>query len=141
MSPWNVMRLPLFPARTGWLSVSEAQWCLQSPFALLTQGLLSGARREPRCVRSDPIRSDRSTAPNWSTSLIATDIMNSREGGPPWTADSYEMCVVETFIACQKNPKGRCRYQDFWDVTPCGSCKIQRFGGTKRLHHQGDKNR
>jgi hypothetical protein len=29
----------------------------------------------------------------------------------------------------------------FWDVTPCGSCKNRRFGGTQRLHHQGDKNR
>jgi hypothetical protein len=29
----------------------------------------------------------------------------------------------------------------FWDVTPCGSCKNQCFGGTYRLHHQGDKNR
>jgi hypothetical protein len=29
----------------------------------------------------------------------------------------------------------------FWDVTPCGSCKNQRFGGTQRLLHQGDKNR
>jgi hypothetical protein len=29
----------------------------------------------------------------------------------------------------------------FWDATPCGSCKNQRFGGTQRLHHQGDKNR
>jgi hypothetical protein len=29
----------------------------------------------------------------------------------------------------------------FWDVTPCGSCKNRRFGGTWRLHHQGDKNR
>jgi hypothetical protein len=29
----------------------------------------------------------------------------------------------------------------FWDVRPCGSCKIRRFGGTYRLHHQGDKNR
>jgi hypothetical protein len=28
----------------------------------------------------------------------------------------------------------------FWDVTPCGSCKNQRFGGTWRLLHQGDKN-
>jgi hypothetical protein len=28
----------------------------------------------------------------------------------------------------------------FWDVTPCGSCKNRRFGGTSRLH-QGDKNR
>jgi hypothetical protein len=24
----------------------------------------------------------------------------------------------------------------FWDVTPCGSCKNRRFGGTWRLLHQ-----
>jgi hypothetical protein len=29
----------------------------------------------------------------------------------------------------------------FWNVTLCGSCKNRRFGGTYRLHHQGDKNR
>jgi hypothetical protein len=29
----------------------------------------------------------------------------------------------------------------FWDVTPCGTCKNRRFGGTYRLHHQGGKNR
>jgi hypothetical protein len=29
----------------------------------------------------------------------------------------------------------------FWDITPCGSCKNQRFGGTWRLHNQYDKNR
>jgi hypothetical protein len=28
----------------------------------------------------------------------------------------------------------------FWDVTPCGSCKNRRFGGTYGLLHQGDKN-
>jgi hypothetical protein len=27
----------------------------------------------------------------------------------------------------------------FWDVTPCGSCKNRRFGGTWRLVHQGDR--
>jgi hypothetical protein len=26
----------------------------------------------------------------------------------------------------------------FWDVTPCGSCKNRRFGGTLHLHHQTD---
>jgi hypothetical protein len=26
-----------------------------------------------------------------------------------------------------------------WDVTPCGSCKNRRFGGTWRLN-EGDKN-
>jgi hypothetical protein len=29
----------------------------------------------------------------------------------------------------------------FWDVTPCGSRKNRRFGGTWRLLHQGDMNR
>jgi hypothetical protein len=29
----------------------------------------------------------------------------------------------------------------FRDVTPCGSCKNGRFGGTYHVHHQGDKNR
>jgi hypothetical protein len=29
----------------------------------------------------------------------------------------------------------------FGDVTPCGSCKNRRFGGTWRLLHRGDKNR
>jgi hypothetical protein len=29
----------------------------------------------------------------------------------------------------------------FWVVTPCGSGKNRRFGGTWRLLHQGDKNR
>jgi hypothetical protein len=29
----------------------------------------------------------------------------------------------------------------FWVVTPCGSCKNRRFGGTWRLLNQGDKNR
>jgi hypothetical protein len=29
----------------------------------------------------------------------------------------------------------------FWVVTPCGSCKNRRFGGTWLLLHQGDKNR
>jgi hypothetical protein len=29
----------------------------------------------------------------------------------------------------------------FWDVTPCGSCKIPCFRGKYRLHDQSDKNR
>jgi hypothetical protein len=29
----------------------------------------------------------------------------------------------------------------FWYVSPCGCSKNRRFGGTMRLHHQGDKNR
>jgi hypothetical protein len=26
----------------------------------------------------------------------------------------------------------------FWDVTPCGFCENERFGGKYRIHHQGD---
>jgi hypothetical protein len=29
----------------------------------------------------------------------------------------------------------------FWDITPCGSCKNWRFGGTQCFRHQFDKNR
>jgi hypothetical protein len=29
----------------------------------------------------------------------------------------------------------------FWDVTPCGSFRKQRFRGTYRLHRQGDRSR
>jgi hypothetical protein len=29
----------------------------------------------------------------------------------------------------------------FLDVMPCGLCKNRRFGGTYRIHHQGEKNR
>jgi hypothetical protein len=29
----------------------------------------------------------------------------------------------------------------FLDVTPCGSCENRCFGGTQRVHHQGDNNR
>jgi hypothetical protein len=28
----------------------------------------------------------------------------------------------------------------FWDMTPCGPYKNQRFGGTYRLQHQAEKN-
>jgi hypothetical protein len=28
----------------------------------------------------------------------------------------------------------------FWDVAPCDSCKNRVFGGTYRLHHQGERN-
>jgi hypothetical protein len=28
----------------------------------------------------------------------------------------------------------------FWDMTPCGCCKNRSFGGTYRLHNQGENN-
>jgi hypothetical protein len=52
-----------------------------------------------------------------------------------------------------QNPVGQCYVRSevymavtmknavLWDVTPCCFCKNRRFGGTWRLHHQGDKNR
>jgi hypothetical protein len=33
------------------------------------------------------------------------------------------------------------KYVVFWDITPCGSYKNRRFGGTQLLHHKCDKNR
>jgi hypothetical protein len=33
------------------------------------------------------------------------------------------------------------KYGVFWDVTPSGSCKNRRFGGTYSFHHQSYKNR
>jgi hypothetical protein len=42
-------------------------------------------------------------------------------------------CEIEVFTAVtMKNGV-------FWDVTPSGSRKNRRFGGTWRLHHQDDK--
>jgi hypothetical protein len=28
----------------------------------------------------------------------------------------------------------------FWDVTLCDACKKRRYGGTYRLHYQGEEN-
>jgi hypothetical protein len=33
------------------------------------------------------------------------------------------------------------KYVVFWDVTPCGSSKNPRFGGTYRFYHQCDTSR
>jgi hypothetical protein len=52
-----------------------------------------------------------------------------QECGFQWTS---RRCTLEQ-ISSLKNAV-------FWDVTQCGSCKNQRFGGTYHLHHQGDKN-
>jgi hypothetical protein len=31
-------------------------------------------------------------------------------------------------------------YNVFWDVMTCDSCKGRHFGGTYRVHHQGEEN-
>jgi hypothetical protein len=57
---------------------------------------------------------------------------------------------VQIFLICNKHFKDvrvevstavTMKNGVFWVVTPCGSCKNRRFGGTWRLLHQGDKNR
>jgi hypothetical protein len=54
---------------------------------------------------------------------------------------SYIAIVVVTLIYRSHKHTDLMKNGVFWDVTPCGSCKNRRFGGTWRLLHQGDKNR
>jgi hypothetical protein len=44
-------------------------------------------------------------------------------------------------LSRQSKTVGTLKKGVFWDVTPCGSYKNRRFGGSWRLLHQGDKNR
>jgi hypothetical protein len=44
----------------------------------------------------------------------------------------HEVATLELTLRTLKNAV-------FWDVMPCGSCESQFFGGTCRLHHQGEK--
>jgi hypothetical protein len=54
---------------------------------------------------------------------------------PEWSAKpDGKKIKISKIIFLQKNGV-------FWVVTPCGSCKNRRFGGTWRLLHQGDKSR
>jgi hypothetical protein len=57
--------------------------------------------------------------------------------------DVSEECIESIIKAIRMGELGMLAVKNaiFWDVTPCGSCKNRRFGGTYRLHHQGDKNR
>jgi hypothetical protein len=61
-----------------------------------------------------------------SVSLISV-LQYSVSGVSDITFDVFTVVTMKNFV--------------FWDVTLYGSCKNQRFGGTYRLHHQGDKNR
>jgi hypothetical protein len=49
----------------------------------------------------------------------------------------HNLCSVPSIIRIIKSRRNGV----FWVVTPCGSFKNRRFGGTWRLLHQGDKNR
>jgi hypothetical protein len=57
------------------------------------------------------------------------------------------LCVVDWIGLAQDRYRWRALVNSvmnngvFRDVTPCGSCKNRRFGGTQHLFHQGDKNR
>jgi hypothetical protein len=59
------------------------------------------------------------------------------------SATSYPLLTTAalTFQNCFLHKQIDMRNGVFWNVTPCGSCKNRRFGGTYRLHHQGDNNR
>jgi hypothetical protein len=57
--------------------------------------------------------------------LLALPIIHS--------AECFTVSQFQVFKAVTMN------YTVMWDVTLCGSCKEQRFGGTNRLHHQDCK--
>jgi hypothetical protein len=59
------------------------------------------------------------------------------------SAAKQRLCKLETIQQpiLGHRSVGTLKNAVFWDVTPCGSCKSRRFGGTWRLHHHGDKNR
>jgi hypothetical protein len=66
----------------------------------------------------------------------ATEIENNiQENDTSWKDKSRFHCT------CLQNFWKVCKYSFqlrngvFWEVTPCGSCKNRRFGGTLRLHH------
>jgi hypothetical protein len=42
-------------------------------------------------------------------------------------------------MTCSRTKAEAVKNAVFWDVVSCGSCKNRRFGGTYRLHHQGEK--
>jgi hypothetical protein len=59
-----------------------------------------------------------------------------------------DWCAVETHTAEGQQLEEQAKYNEvtithvvFWDATSCGSCKSRRFGGTYRLHRQGEKSR
>jgi hypothetical protein len=49
--------------------------------------------------------------------------------------------ITDNLFYTEISDEGAIKNGVFWVVTPCGSCKNRRLGGTWRLLHQGDKNR
>jgi hypothetical protein len=60
---------------------------------------------------------------------------------PNIPCSSYNSNSQSSFTCCITTITNMVKNGVFWVVTPCGSCKNRRFGGTWRLLHQGDKNR
>jgi hypothetical protein len=73
------------------------------------------------------------TSRKWTSHSTSRDLLLLLGGGPvTGVFHKFAFCLTRTF---------QCQNGVFWVVTPCGSCKNRRFGGTWRLLHQGDKNR
>jgi hypothetical protein len=58
-----------------------------------------------------------------------------------WPQGVYEVYLCLEYWPVRRKLLCSLKNGVFWVVTPCGSCKNRRFGGTWRLLHQGDKNR
>jgi hypothetical protein len=107
----------------------------------------SSPHHPSRHVRSGPLSPQHgaSSGCGWGDGLqlsrIAANILNKRPrtNDKGWSS-SLGLCMGQT--TSRNADKGfyflleKCR-----DVTPYSCCKNQRFRGTYRLHHQGDKNR
>jgi hypothetical protein len=70
--------------------------------------------------------------PHNSCTAVRDVVPNSTLDLPHDHVGSYK---IEVFAAVTMKNAG------FWDVTPCGSCKNRRFGGTYRHHHQVEEKR
>jgi hypothetical protein len=86
--------------------------------------------------RAEPKERDIELLINNNNNKLYSCVMCSGSEILSWSNQSatYEYVRFEIFTAVtMKNAV-------YWDVTPCGSCRDRCFGGTYRLHHQGDKN-
>jgi hypothetical protein len=58
-----------------------------------------------------------------------------------WSMSPNRILITNVELTQRINKQRKWKNGVFWVVTPCGSCKNRRFGGTWHLLHQGDKNR
>jgi hypothetical protein len=90
------------------------------------------------------IKSTSNEAPRYAVSLILTSFYLSLVQISP--QHSVLKCIHSMYFGyCDIKyyphikPKTFLKNGIFWDVTPCGSCKNRRFGGTSRLHHHSER--